>query len=158
MAFKNLAGAPVFVPMGVEKNSVNHQSRSRTGDSTGSHSKVQKRTIYMIDSRSSFMLCTWEVVVSEAAMDMKAGVPFEKSSALGARRCTGTRHENVVWHGCPIYLAAEFPINQVSNPDRLVWYSVQYDITNAQVSVKCPGFRVCIHHGWSVDVLRGGFV
>ena len=130
MALKSLAGAPVFVLMGVEKNSVNHQLRSQTGDSTGSHSKAQKRTIYMIDSRSSFMLCTWEVVVSEAAMDMKAGVPFEKSSALGARRCTGTRHKNVVWHGCLIYLAAEFPINQVSNPDRLVWYSASVKVAS----------------------------
>ena len=67
-----------------------------------------------------------------------------------------TYHENVIPDTCPIHLAAMFPINQISHPDRVAWFLVEYDIAWAGVSVKSHGFRACIHYGWSVGVVSGG--
>lgn len=80
-------------------------------------------------------------------MDMKAGVPFWELLTLGGRECIGTYHENVVPHGQPINLTSKLPINQIPNPDLLVWRFVEYDISEAEVPVESLGYRVCIHHG-----------
>lgn len=52
-------------------------------------------------------------------MDMKAGVPLRNSLETEAKEYM-VYHENVVPRVHPIYLAAKFPIDQVSKPDRLV--------------------------------------
>ena len=80
---------------------------------------------------------------------------------LEAGECAGTHRENAIRHGGLIDFTAEFPVNQVSDSDRLVWHSVVYDVANAEVPVKGPGFRVCVHHGWdrmcsAVDQCRTG--
>jgi hypothetical protein len=54
--------------------------------------------------------------------------------------------ENVVPHGHLIHLTVEFPINQIPNPDQLVWYFEEYDVINAKVLVKSLGQPVHIDH------------
>jgi hypothetical protein len=73
-------------------------------------------------------------------MDMKAGVPLRNPLDPGARECVRTHHENIGLLAHLIHLAAEFPINQVSDPDWLVWYPVEYDVADTGVSVKSISF------------------
>ena len=71
-------------------------------------------------------------------METNAGVPFRNSLEPDKKKRTGAYRENMVPCTHPLYLTAEFPINQISNPDWFVWKFVEDDVAKAEVSMKCP--------------------
>lgn len=67
----------------------------------------------------------------------------------GKRRLT--HRENVVPCGHSICLAAEFPIDEASNPNLFARHSQDNYVDETEVSMECVGFLVRVHHGWSVS-------
>ena len=88
----------------------------------------------------------WGVLMLEAAMDIKAGVPFHKLLALRASKYVSSHNENLALQSCSLCPTAELPINQISSPGLLVWHSVEYNVAKAGIPVQSLGFQVRIHH------------